>query len=586
VTTAADARRLGRRLDLLVFAATAACFAGALRNQFVWDDWALVARTVGFRGFDLRHLFWMFTTRHMTVYMPLPWLSYAVDYAVWGLNPLGYHLTNVLLHAAAATLFRGLARRVLAASLPGTGGAELELGATAAALAFALHPLRVESVAWISERRDVLAGLFFMPTLIWHWDAAAARGARRRTLLALSVAAYACAALSKASVAPLPAVLLLLDVYPLRRLGAGRAGTAAVLVEKIPYVLIAAATALMAVYAHASTGSLEPLSSYGAGSRVAQAVYGLGFYLSKTAVPTGLCALYPRPRSLGFLDARVLAGAAAVAACALVLRLAVPERRARLALWGVYAALLLPVLGFLQNGPQAVALRYSYLSCLGWAILVGAAAARASRAARAGGTGGRAAAGALALWLALCVGATQAQLSVWRDDASLWSRVLALSPDSPDADENMAEALMRAGDWAGAEALARRALASAPADRAATLLLASAEARQGRLEPARAALVDALAAAPDWGEGRLLLGTILSQQGADDEALVQLRRAAELDPGSARALGAVGAALARRGRFEEAAAFFAAAARAAPDEPRYAELLRRAEADRDRAAPR
>ncbi len=579
MTTASSARLRGRGLDLFVFAAAAAGFAAALRGGFVWDDWPIVAHTVGFRGFDARHLLWMLTTRHMTVYMPLPWLTYAVDFALWGLDPLGYHLTNVLLHAACAALFCGFSRRLLSASLPSAAPADVAFGAAAAALAFGLHPLRAESVAWISERRDVLAGVFTVLTLNLYWDAATGPSARRRGLLALSLAAYGCAAISKASVAPLPAVLLLLDVFPLRRLTPGKAPAPGVLAEKVPYFVFGAATAVMAVYAHASTRSLEALSSFGLGARGAQAVAGLGFYLSKTLVPVRLCALYPRDPGLGLFSGSVIAGAAVAAGCALALRLFVPEPRARLALTGSYVALILPVLGFLQNGPQAVALRYSYLSCMGWAVLFGAAAVRALAAARRGSPAGRAAVVGLALCLAVCAAALQGQLRQWRDDASLWSAVLALYPSSPDANVNMAEALLRAGDAAGAEACARRAAQAAPGERNPALMLAASLRRQGRLAPARDALAGAVAASPDWPEGQSMLGAILSELGADDEALPHLERAAALEPASALAQANAGTALARRGRFEEAAASFAAAARLAPDVPAYAQLRERARRD-------
>ena len=153
-------------------------------------------------------------------WVPTTWITFGADYLLWGMNPRGYHLTNLLLHAAAAVAVYLVALRLLRATMAG-GEQALRLGALAAALFFAIHPLRVESVAWVTERRDVLSGLWFALTVLAYLKAADATGARRRWWLAGSVAAYGLAATSKAIVMTLPAVLVLLDVYPLGRLGTG-----------------------------------------------------------------------------------------------------------------------------------------------------------------------------------------------------------------------------------------------------------------------------------------------------------------------------------------------------------------------------
>jgi Flp pilus assembly protein TadD len=572
-----DSVGLEARYAGAVFALTFVGFLGSLRGGFVWDDWALVAGTQGFRGFDARHLLWMFTTRHMGNFCPLAWLSYAVDYAVWGLNPLGYHLTNVVLHSANAALFFLLAARLLKAAFPERARSELALGACAAALAFALHPLRVESVAWISERRDVLAGFFCLLTVLGHVRAVELPpGRARRRLRLLSVAAYAGAALSKATVVPLPAALLILDYYPLRRWSSSASfkKTGALLVEKWPYFVLSAAAAALAVRAQALAGNFVAVSAHGPASRLAQALFGAGFYLAKTAVPAGLSALYPLPEHLSPLDPRVLASAAVVVLAALALRLAGVERRARLALWSYYAVFLLPVSGLLQNGPQLAALRYSYLLCLGWALLAGAALLGAGRGARF-----RAVAAGLAVWLAVDAAAAQRQFAVWRDETALWTDVLSRFPESREAGGNLIASLLRAQDYAGAEAAARNLLQLYPDDARARLAIARAQVAKNRLGEARDLLENILAANPDLSDAHSLLGLVAARQGRVEDAVAHLRRAAELEPGSASAWSNAGAALASAGRFDEAARCFEEAARLDPGNPDSARRLEQARRD-------
>ncbi|NNN05643.1 MAG: hypothetical protein HKL90_07060, partial [Elusimicrobia bacterium] len=411
-----------RLADAAVFLAVSLAFLGILRNQFASDDWELIRQTVGFRGFDARHLYWMLTTTRLANNTPLAWLSYAVDYAIWGLNPVGYHLTNLLLHALNAVLLQRLASRLLGRIFPDAKPAELALGALVAALAFGLSALRAESVAWASERRDVLAGTFFLSSLLFYVKFALGRSSvERRKDYILSLVLYAGAALSKATVVPLPLALLALDGYPLRRLGAGETPRErrARLIEKLPYLALAALAALLALRAQLASGSLVALSDHSLTGRLAQALFGLGFYVRKTFLPIDLHALYPlgHPAALSLPTLVSLASIIAVAAvCAAV----GVTRRAQAALWAYYLALLLPVLGLMQNGPQLVALRYSYLSCLGWAVLAGAAATAAARSRIKNPARSAAALAALAVWLAYGTWSLQRQIALWHDDLTLW----------------------------------------------------------------------------------------------------------------------------------------------------------------------
>jgi protein O-mannosyl-transferase len=525
----------------------------------------------------------MFESTALGHFMPLSLLTYAADHAVWGLDPFGYHLTNLLLHALNAVLLCRLAALLLRRIFPGEKEGALELGAAFAALAFALHPMRAESVAWATERRDVLAGAFYLCAILSYVKSALGRDAReRRRAYAVSVAFFLCAALSKATVVPLPLALLALDYYPLKRLGAGEPPreVRARLVEKLPYFAIAAAVSLAAI--RAQRGDLASLADHGLAGRLAQILYGAGFYVRKTLLPLNLQPLYPLGRPILFA-APAFVGVATTALAVLGLAAAGVPRRAQAALWGYYLALLLPVSGLVQNGFQLVALRYSYLSCLGWAVLAGAAAVAALKLRAKSPLKGAAILGALALWLAANAWALQGQIAVWRDDRSLWGEVLSRHPLSPLANVNLADALLRDGELPAAESRARLALRLDPASVFANLTLARTLAAERRADEAREVLERGLALNADWGEGEALLGVLLNAQGRTGEALAHLRRAAALLPSSAEAQGNAGAVLATSGRFAEALPYFE---RAAALDPARAEQLERVRRDLAASRPR
>src|SRR5881396_2679307 len=240
-------RWTSRLVSVLIAVVTFAAFLPTLQNQFVaWDDGKNLLNNYHYRGLGWTHLRWMWTT-HLGHYIPLTWMTFGLDYLLWGMNPVGYHLTNLLLHAANAAVFYLVARRILGLALPGPaqrGNVGLAASAAFAALLFAIHPLRVESVAWATERRDVLSGLFYLLALLVYLRAGE-QGERGRSGYWASVGLFVCALLSKSMAVSLPVVLLILDVYPLRRLGGARGwwGEPArrIYLEKIPFVLLALA---------------------------------------------------------------------------------------------------------------------------------------------------------------------------------------------------------------------------------------------------------------------------------------------------------------------------------------------------------
>jgi hypothetical protein len=536
-------------------AVTMAAFLPVLWNGFVaWDDARNLTGNPDYRGLGWTQLGWIFTTHTLGHYVPLTWLSFALDHVVWGMNPAGYHLTNLLLHGASTVLFFAVARRLL-----GQGRAfsptAVSLGAAAAALFFSLHPLRVESVAWATERRDVLSGAWFLATVLLYLAAARATGARRRWLLSASVGAYLLALASKSIVMTLPAVLILLDVYPLRRLAAdprrwlGRSGRA-VLVEKIPYVALGVAGGALGYYIQLHDRGLNPGTPWA--GRVANVAYSLWFYVVKTVLPLGLSPLYEAPAQIDPLEARFLASAVGVVGASLLVLALRTRWPAGLAASTYYALVLSPVSGVVLLGPQLVADRYSYLSCLGWAMLVGAGVGALVREAERGTLRAplvRLGAAALVAWLLGLGVLTWRQAQVWHDTESLWRQAvrvdpecatchkflgdplvargallsgiehyqtaLALRPDRLEFRGYLGWAFLRLGAWPEAAEQYRLVLARYPGESGQRNNLAVALLEMGRVTEAIEELREALRITPDYPPALLTLEVALAARGGD-----------------------------------------------------------------------
>src|SRR5712691_3553688 len=546
-------------IPLVIAFSTFAAFLPALQNQFVnWDDQRNFLDNPHYRGLGWTHLRWMWTT-HLGHYIPLTWMTLGLDYLLWGMNPFGYHLTSLLLHAANAVVFFFVVHRILTLALPSPSerGHALAVAAGFAALVFAIHPLRVESVAWVTERRDVLSGLFYLSAILLYLRACEPEK-RGREWYWLSVAAFVYALLSKSIVVNLPIVLLILDVYPLRRLG-GDSGwwsgpARRVYAEKIPFVLLAAAAsaiALMAQLSHNAMVSVVQLSALG---RLAVSTYGLSFYLWKTVAPVNLSPLYELPPTVNpwappFLLSYGLV--LAITALVLALRRRVPGLPAA---WVAYIVVLLPVLGIFQSGPQIAADRYTYLASLGWAIFVGAGLLFCGRALRRSTTGTPITLpiGGVAICVVVGLGVlTWNQAQAWHDSERLWTHAVATYPQSSMAQNNLGAVLVDQGKLAEAiehyeQALKIRKYAEAHYN------LGTALARQGRLSEAIEHFRWALEIKPDYAEALTNWGQALVQQGKPAEAVEQHRRALKIRPEYAEALNNLGVALAQQGKPAEA----------------------------------
>src|SRR5438128_1607262 len=549
---------------LLVALLTLIAFLPTLQNQFVsWDDKDNFLDNPHYRGLGWTHLRWMWTT-HLGHYIPLTWLTLGLDYLLWGMNPFGYHLTSLLLHAANAVVFFFVVGRILTLALPSPSGRGHALAVSAgfAALVVAIHPLRVESVAWATERRDVLSGLFYLLTILVYLQACE-RGERGRGWYWAAIGLFAGALLSKSMAVNLPVVLVILDVYPLRRLsgpiGWRSESARRVYVEKIPFVLLAAAASAIAVIAQSSVHAAVSLAQLSVPGRLAVSAYGLSFYLWKMVVPVNLSPLYELPPTVNpwappFLLSYGLV--LAITALVLALRRRVPGLPAA---WVAYIVVLLPVLGIFQSGPQVAADRYTYLAGLGWALLAGAALLSASRRLPFLSTG-------LAFFLLLGLGPlTWNQVHVWHDSEKLWSHAVAIDPGAPVGQYSRGWALAQQGKLTEAMAHYQTALRLNPDYAEAHNAVGALLADQGKLAEASEHYQTALRLKPDHAEAHGNVGSALARQGKPAEASEHYRQALLFKPGYAIAHINWGVALAQQGQVAEAIDHYRQALQLEPD---------------------
>ncbi|MGH9886528.1 MAG: tetratricopeptide repeat protein, partial [bacterium] len=537
-----QAARLTRLAPFLVAAVTLLAFLPVLSNGFVaWDDDKNFLDNTNYRGLGLAQLGWMWSTFHLGHYVPLSWMSLGLDYVLWGMNPVGYHLTNLILHAVNAVLVYHLARRLFGLADPaGQDGSVRDVwAAVAAALLFSIHPLRVESVAWATERRDVLSCLFFLSSILAYLRAVE-RGSRRDYLL--GILAFACALLSKATAVTLPAVLLVLNVYPLKRVG-GTIGWTSTAARSV-YREIAPFAALAAVAAAMTFVALQHLEQLTLGAKLAVSAYSVAFYLLKTAVPTSLSPLYEMPSSVEPFGATYLAAYAVVVALAAIVWTYRRRTPALAAAAVAFIVVLFPLLGLVQNGPQIAADRYTYYAAPALTILAAGVLARLSRA--------RVAFLAASVAIAALGALTWRQTMVWHDSGSLWAQVLRVQPQSSIARNNEGNVLMREGRFAEAVEQYEQAVTLAPRYAEAHNNLGVALARMGRTTEAVDQYRRALAIQPSYAQAQNNWGIVAVQQGNAEEAMEHYRLALAINPTSADAHTNWGNALVRLGRPAEA----------------------------------
>ncbi len=545
--------RLCTALALALVVGIAWAYAGVRAHGFVnYDDPTYVTHNPHvLGGLTLDSVRWGLTSGAASNWHPVTWLSHMLDVELYHLDAGKHHLTSVLIHALNALLLFGFLALATRRAWP----------AFFAAALFAWHPLRVESVAWIAERKDVLAGFFFFAALLAYARWREARSPKAYAALALCLAL---GLMSKPMLVTLPFLLVLLDRWPLAS-GAARPAWR----DKLPLLAIVVASALITLGVQSAGGAVAAVDAVPLGLRVANALRSVGVYAWQSVWPTDLACFYPHARNVASDPAAALripaiAGALFVA-CASLGAVLTRKRAPYLCTgWFWFLGMLVPVLGLVQVGSQAHADRYTYLPAVGLAIALAYGISdlvRARPALRVPML-----AGAL-LALGALLAATRAQAGVWRDDRSLYEHALAVTESNHLAHANLGWMHFVARDYDAAATHLSAATRIHAADPAPWLNLGLTLLRSDRLEEARSALEHARALAPHDARVHSNLGEAFFRADDFERAASAYGAAIAARPDFAPDRVQLGFVLLRRGQNGEAVASFEAAAALAPDDP-------------------
>jgi Flp pilus assembly protein TadD len=560
-------------LIVIPLLAAVVAYAPVVGNGFVdLDDGTNFVENRGYAGLGWTQIRWAWTAAILGVYQPLSWMLLEVQYVLWGYAPWGYHLSSLALYLAATAALYALCVALLERGWAGEGGAgpwPIHWGAAIAVGLFAIHPLRTEVVARVSCQPYLPCALFSLLALLAYLRAHPGDGPMRPGWAVAAFLLFVAALLSKAVAVTLPVVLLILDVYPLRRIGGGtglllgpRARWA--WAEKLPYFAASAVCAWLAFWAQArylASIPYEPLAPGSLDSRVAQMCYGLVFYLYKTIRPVRITAYYP-PRSgvTFFAFPYWICGPLVVG-----MTVAFVSMRKRwpglLAAWAIYLVILAPNSGLVMHGGQMAADRYSYMSMMGLVILAAAALAGAITTRRRA----YAIAAVAAVTAAVLIPLDWRQCRTWRDPSSLLGNALASYPNVK-VQHNLAMDLARHERYAEAERHLAEVVRKAPDFGRAGRNLIGILVNQGKLTEAKARLAEL--ATHKVAEVDLLIaeGSVLTLQGENAEAEARFTKAVRLESDGCQARQGLGVSLLRQRKLAEAEAQFAEVVRRKPDD--------------------
>ena len=544
---------------LLIIAALAAYWP-VLNHEFVkYDDDKRITENPNIKcGITCESVIWAFTSYHFHMWHPLTSLSHLLDYELFGLDPTWHHLTSLLFHTASTLLLFGILKRMTAAFWP----------CLFVALAFALHPLNVESVAWVAERMNVLSTFFWLLTIAAYIRYAERPGLVRFLLLVL---VFALSIMTKAMVVTLPFALLLLDYWPLGRLqsprrieqedlseseaeqtGAQGVSIWRLLLEKTPLFLLTIGLSAVTYIAQQKGGVMSDLGNVPLKYRAANALVSYVTYIRKMVWPTRLAVFYPHP--FNKLPIWQVAASALVLLAVSVAVLLFARRRKYLTVgWLWYLGILVPVIGLVQVGSQAMADRYTYLPFIGLFIMIawGLHDLLAKWRYR------KITLGALALvaLLALSV-CTRLQLRHWRNNKALFEHALNVTGDNFVMSNNYANILKNEGQVEKAIDHFYTALRIRPGSPEVHNNLGNALGRLEKIDEAVKHYKKALQLKPNFAQAHYNLALLLAKQGKTDEAVASYREALRYRPQDVDTLSNLGFALAQKGDFDEAIEYY------------------------------
>ena len=566
-----NAKRARRRVGLAVglAALTIAVYAPVRDFAFLnYDDNVYVVENAHIgQGLSRDNVVWSFSAFENGNWHPLTLLSHMLDVQLFGLEPGRHHAVNLALHVVNVLLLYGLLAGTTLRPWP---------SAFVAAL-FAVHPLNVQTVAWISERKSLVSTAFWLLSLL-AFVAYRRSSDWRKYLLLLVLTALALAA--KPMAVTLPLTLVLLDVWPLRTPWEGpRSAVRGYLRELSPILALALTCGVLTLLAQRAASALQTVTSYSWPIRLGSAVVATVWYLKAMVWPSGLAAFYPHPMAT-LAPAEVVLSALVLVAIYAVVSATGRAFPAVAMGWFWYVGTLLPVIGIIQVGSQAYADRYAYVPLVGIFIVVVWSAARLTEGKpavwrRAMIVAGVAAIAALSL-------AARAELPYWHDSVSLWERAIEVVPDNALAHNNLGMALVGEGRMAEALDHFQKAVTFAPGDTDARSNLGNALRALERPAEAAVAYDKALEQSPSDATIHYNLATALVDLARIDEAVNHLSDAVRLDPAYTKARFLLGALCYQQGRADDALAQFREIARLEPGNERAGEWVRRIESERGR----
>ncbi len=549
--TRAPSRRL---IGLILIALTLALYGPVANHGFInFDDDQYVTGNFHVKaGLTWSGIVWAFQSGYADNWHPLTWISHMLDCQLYGLNPAGHHLTNLLLHVANTVL--------LFLFLSQTTGTTWRSGFVAAL--FACHPLHVESVAWVAERKDVLSTFFWLLTLLAYAHYAKKPGAKTY-LLTLSL--FALGLMCKPMVVTLPFVLLLLDFWPLNRFSPNAPRLAKsignLVFEKTPFLVLSLASSTVTFLVQRAGGAVSSLDSVPLSFRLANTTMSYLRYLFKTFVPVDLAVFYPPPTHwpLGL----VIASGLFLLACSVLFVWFARRHPYLLVGWFWYLGTLIPVIGLVQVGRQAMADRYMYIPGIGLFIAI----VWGVNALWCGGWQRKWLAPAVGiLALAGCLMATWIQLKYWQNNMTLFFHARAVTANNYVADCHLGEAFEETGQFGKAVALLQEASRINPNYARGESELGAALASQGKLPEAIVHFQKAVRLRPKDAVLHYNLGTALLNRGQPDEAAAQFSTALQLNPDFAEAHRNLAMVLLKQGKTAEALAHFSKAVKLNPDD--------------------
>jgi len=523
---------------------TFALYAPAIGYEFNnYDDAQYITSNARIhQGLTFANIRWAFQTGYAANWHPLTWLSHILDCQFFGLNPAGHHFTSILFHTANAVLFFLLWR--------GMTGCPWR-SAFVAAL-FAWHPTRVESVTFIAERKDVLSTFFGLATLWAYWAYVRAPSFGRRASVLLL---FALALMSKPMLVSLPLLMLLLDYWPLRR----EPPFKQLFLEKLPLLALSAVSSLITIWAQKRGGAMAS-SELPISTRTLNALNSYVSYLGRLFVPRHLIVFYPYKFNFHW---PVVAAETALLLGISVVAIYWARRRPWFAVgWFWFIIALIPVIGLVQVGEQAMADRYTYLPAIGIFILVTWTVGDVFAQHQGWEWPMRI---AWIIILAACLPATSRQLSHWRNSITLFSHALAVDPDNPAAQCNLAQALDQQGDEKDALEHYSAALRLKPNYPEAECNLGLIAYRHNDLDGAVKHFTRAIEQMPAYAVAHYDLGLALAAKKQNVEAQKQYRAAVDANPDYDRAWANLGLALLQQGNVAEATTALTRAVDLAPN---------------------